>query len=146
MIQKRPFRHYCLANMSYWGSTLHNDVIKWMTAIAAWRMIRSKPLEHCAACDPQRCLMRGKDVKCTSYATKRMRNGLRIMWIECPLWQESELKTQRRQLSRRFLSRKGSLGKKRKRKRKRRKAMRRRAMRREMRKISRFQTMTQSTV
>jgi len=80
-------------------SGLPNDVIKQMTARAAWRQRESEPLGHCAAWDPKRSLRRISDKKRTSYAMKRKSNGFKIMWRERLLGQESELKMQRPQFN-----------------------------------------------
>jgi len=100
MLWKRTVRHYWQANTANRQSTLHDDVINWIKARAAWKRNGSEPLECCAACVPKRRLRRGAEEKLTSYATKRRRHESRIMWKERPLWQESELKTQRQQLKR----------------------------------------------
>jgi hypothetical protein len=72
-----------------------------MMARAAWMQKESEHLGHYAACDPKRNLQRRNEEKCTYYPLMRKRNGLRIMFREKPLGQESELKMQRRQFIKR---------------------------------------------
>ena len=80
-------------------SVPQDDIIKRIRAKAMWRQPGSEPMERGVACDPKRSLRRGNDGKHISEVTKRRRNVSRIMWRLRPLWQESELKTQRQQLN-----------------------------------------------
>jgi hypothetical protein len=72
-----------------------------MMARAAWMQTESEHLGHYAVCDPKRNLQQRNDQKCTYYPLMRKRNGLRIMFREKPLGQESELKMQRQQFIKR---------------------------------------------
>jgi len=100
MLRKRTFCLYLQANMANQPRAPHDNIIKRMKASVAWRLQASEPLEHCAAFYPKRGFQWGINEKCTFEATTRQRNASRIMWIERLLWQQSELKTQRPQLSR----------------------------------------------
>jgi len=100
MLWKRTFHHYQQAIMGNQPSAPHDDVIKRMQTWAAWRLKGSEHLEHCAACDLKSSLRQGNDVKHTFWAMKSRWSGLRNKWMERPIWQESELKTQWQQLSR----------------------------------------------
>jgi len=91
MHRKRTFRHFWPAVTANRKSSQPNDVIKPMKERAVLRQRETEPLGHCAAWDPKRGLRRRSDEKRTSSATKRKRNGLRILWRERPLGQESEL-------------------------------------------------------
>jgi len=71
-----------------------------MLASVACKQIGSEPLEHCAACNPKRSLQCKHDEKFKFKSLQRRRHGLRILWLEIPLWQECKLKTQRHQLCR----------------------------------------------
>jgi len=86
--------------MANWQRFLHGNVIKWMKARAARKQRESEPMVHCTAYDSKRSLRQRHDKKCTFYAMKTKRNGLRIMLTEKPLWQESELRMQRQRLGR----------------------------------------------
>jgi hypothetical protein len=57
---------------------------EWVREVGALRSLRSKMK-----------LVAEIRQECTFYAKKRKGNGLRIVWRERLLWQESEFKTQR---------------------------------------------------
>jgi len=71
-----------------------------MNAREAWKLNESEPLVHCVDCNPNRSLRQREDKKRNFWIPKRKRNGLRITQREKPLWQGSELRMQRQQLSR----------------------------------------------
>jgi len=58
-----------------------------------------EPEEHYTAYDLNWGLWRRKYERGTVSAINRKRNGLRMMWIEKPLWQESKLNMQRQQFN-----------------------------------------------
>jgi len=99
MLWKRTFHHYRPPNTANRPSAPHHNVTRRMKATAAWRLNESEQLEHCAAWDLTRSLLRWKDGKRTLLTKKRWTNGSRIMLIARPLWQESVLKMRRQQLS-----------------------------------------------
>jgi hypothetical protein len=84
-----------MANPANEQSITLYDLIKLRQARVDWRQKESKPLDHCAACDPSEILQPRIAEECTSQALLRKQNGLRIMLTEKLLGQESELKTQR---------------------------------------------------
>jgi len=53
MLQKRTIRLFRRANMANQQSGPPNNIIKQMKAGAAWKQKESKPLGHCAVCDPK---------------------------------------------------------------------------------------------
>jgi len=100
MLQKRTFHHLQLANTANWPTHPHYDIIKWMQARSASKPNKSEPYVHWVTWNPKRSLRQREDKKRTFWLTKRRRNGSRITWREKPLWQETELRTQRQQISR----------------------------------------------
>jgi len=98
-LRKRTFHHLQLASSANQAIDPHDNIIKQMKARAAWKLNKSEPKVHCVACNPKTSLRQSEDKKRTFWITKRKRNASRITWREKPLWQESELRMQRKQLS-----------------------------------------------
>jgi len=98
-LQASTFRHHRRENMANCPSGPHDNVNKRMKARAAWNLNVSEPLERSAACYPKRSLQWRTNQKETLSALKRRNNESRIVWKQRPLWRDSELKTQRQELS-----------------------------------------------
>jgi len=98
MLRKRIFRDIWQANTANRRSIPHVDAIKRTLARTAWRQKGSEDSAHCATYDLNRSFWQMKDTKRTIYEMQRTRNGTTITWIERPLWQDIEFKTQCQQL------------------------------------------------
>jgi len=93
MLRKRTLHHFRRANIAHLRSAQHDNVSNQMKATAAWRQKGSECWDQCPAYNLKRSFWQIKGEKHISRAKKRKINGSRIMWIERPLWQESEFKT-----------------------------------------------------
>jgi len=95
MLQKYTFHHFQLACTAPWPIDPHGDVIKEMNhkRLGSWNVWALGAL---SSLQSTRQLRQREDKKRTFWITMSKRNTLRIMWRERPLWQESEMRTQRR--------------------------------------------------